>query len=66
MEVCSGLKSWLERALLASNIRIKDIIILINFPRPVSSAFIICRDEALSNRTSLFGSPAWGERLSSL
>lgn len=33
---------WQERALPVNNIRIKDIIILINFPMPMLSAFIIC------------------------
>lgn len=35
-------ESWHERALPVSNIRIKDIIILINFPMPMLCAFIIC------------------------
>lgn len=34
-------ESWLERALPVSNIRIKDIIILINFPMSMLCAFII-------------------------
>lgn len=35
-------ESWHERALTVSNIRIKDMIILINFPMPMLCAFIIC------------------------
>lgn len=35
-------ESWHGRALSVSNIRIKDIIILINLPMPMLCAFIIC------------------------
>lgn len=59
-KVCSGMKVGIGKALPVRNVEIIDIIILINFPRPVFSAFIICREKALNNRASLFGSPAWG------
>lgn len=35
-------ESWHERALPVNDVRIKYIIILINLPRPMFSAFIIC------------------------
>lgn len=35
-------ESWHERALPVNNVRIKDIMILINLPRPMFSEFIFC------------------------